>query len=65
MTISLPTADQLRERDHIGVHLRPGTDLSARTPITGAHLLGLEATTGEQAMGDPAEVFAAKNVSFL
>ena len=42
-TISLPTTEQLRERaraafDRIGVDVPTGTDLPARTPITGADL---------------------------
>ena len=65
-TVSLPTTDQLRERaraalDRIGVHVPTGTDLSARTPITGEDLFGLRATTGEearQAIGEAAAAFA-------
>jgi L-aminoadipate-semialdehyde dehydrogenase len=65
-TVSLPTTDQLRERaraalDRIGVEVPTGTDLSARTPITGEDLFGLKATTGEQArqaIGEAAAAFA-------
>ena len=64
-TISLPTTDQLREQaraalDRIGVDVPEGTDLAARTPITGEELFGLRATTAEaarQAIGEAAAAF--------
>ncbi|WP_436533237.1 L-piperidine-6-carboxylate dehydrogenase [Actinoplanes sp. HUAS TT8] len=57
--------DQLRERagnslSRVGVAVPDGTDLYARSPITGENLLGLRATTAEEgtrAIGEAAEAF--------
>jgi aldehyde dehydrogenase (NAD+) len=67
----LPTTEQLRDRaraalDRIGVAVPAGDDLHARSPITGEQLLGLRATTGEQAeqaIGAAAEAFRTWRVT--
>ncbi|SFQ59937.1 aldehyde dehydrogenase (NAD+) [Amycolatopsis arida] len=53
-TTTLPSTDSLRERAlaslrRVGVTVPEGADLTARTPITGETLLGLKATTRDEA----------------
>ncbi|GAA2356560.1 L-piperidine-6-carboxylate dehydrogenase [Streptomyces cuspidosporus] len=63
---ALPTTDDLRARaltslGHIGVTVPEGTDLFARTPVTGERLLGLTAATA----ADADEALAATREAFL
>jgi aldehyde dehydrogenase (NAD+) len=63
---ALPTTEDLRTRarrslERIGVTVREGTDLHARTPITGEELLGLTADTA----GDTENAITAAHEAFL
>ncbi|MEU1662049.1 aldehyde dehydrogenase family protein [Streptomyces sparsogenes] len=63
---ALPTTDDLRARaltslGHIGVTVPEGTDLFARTPVTGERLFGLTAATA----ADTDEALAATREAFL
>ncbi|MEV7031836.1 aldehyde dehydrogenase family protein [Streptomyces sp. NPDC093272] len=63
---ALPTTDDLRALARtrlrtIGVRVPEGGDLPARTPVTGEHLFGLGAATGD----DVEEALAAARTAFL
>ncbi|MEU8034746.1 aldehyde dehydrogenase family protein, partial [Streptomyces sp. NPDC049099] len=63
---ALPTTDDLRARaraalENVGAGVPRGSDLHARTPLTGEHLFGLAAATA----ADIEEAVAAARTAFL